>query len=226
MQDLPTFLGRVLPKFLQGAALTLEVTAVALALGFATGLAAALLRVYARGWLRGLAVAYIELFRGTPLLVQLFWVYYGLPDMGLTLSPLLTAFLTLGLNSGAYQAEYFRGTIQAVGQGQMLAARSIGMSRWQSIRTIILPQALRLVIPSWTNEAIGMIKYSAVVFTIAVPDLLGQAKLIAARYFNPLQVYSAVTVVYILLVSIVSLAVRWLERRVRLPGMAVEILHR
>src|SRR5512138_1584269 len=175
------YLGRVVPGLLAGTRITLQYAVVALAVGFVIGLAVALARVYGPAWLARTLGAYVVLFRGTPLLVQLFVVYYGLPDVGLTLTRFMAAVLTLGLNSGAYQAEYFRGGIQAVGQGQMVAARAIGMSRRTAIQHIILPQAFRLAIPSWSNEMISMVKYTSVVFLIAVPDLMGQAKANAGR---------------------------------------------
>src|SRR5512138_1027964 len=118
---------KALPGFLSGAWVTIELTAVGLAMGFILGLLAAIGRVYGNRWVRALAIGYIELFRGTPVLVQLFLVYYGLPGIGITLSRLLSAFLALGLNSGAYQAEYLRGSILAIGDNQMMAGRSIGL---------------------------------------------------------------------------------------------------
>lgn len=222
-EDLIIYLERVGPDLLQGVIVTLELTAIALAIGVLLGLPAALARVYGGKWLKRLALIYIELFRGTPLLVQLFVVYYGLPDLGLTFSRLTAAFITLGLNSGAYQAEYFRGAIQAVGSGQMIAARAIGMTQAQAIRYIVLPQALRLALPAWSNEAISMIKYTAVVFLIAVPDLMGKAKILAGRYFNPIEIYLTVALIYIALVAIATLIMRSLENRMQTPGLELEV---
>jgi len=223
MDDLIVYLQRVGPDLLEGLVVSLELTLVALALGIVAGLPAALARIYGGTWARRLAIAYIELFRGTPLLVQLFVVYYGLPDLGITLSRLTAAFITLGLNSGAYQAEYFRGAIQAVGSGQMIAARAIGMTRFQAIRYIILPQALRLALPAWSNEAISMVKYTAVVFLIAVPDLMGKAKILAGRYFNPIEIYLTVALIYIFLVAIATWLMRTLENRLQTPGLELEV---
>ncbi len=223
MDRLILYLHRVGPDLLQGVVTTIELTLVALTLGVLIGLPAALARVYGGNWLRRIAVAYIELFRGTPLLVQLFVVYYGLPDLGLTLSRLAAAFVTLGLNSGAYQAEYFRGAIQAVGSGQMTAARAIGMTKMQAIRYIILPQALRLAIPAWSNEAISMVKYTSVVFLIAVPDLMGKAKILAGRYFNPIEIYLTVALIYIILVAIATWIMRNVERSLETPGLELEV---
>lgn len=222
MEEFTIFVERVGPDFIQGTRITIQLTLVALALGFVMGLPAALGRVYGNRWLRWLATAYIELFRGTPLLVQLFVVYYGLPDFGLTLSRFGAAYVTLGLNSGAYQAEYFRGAIQAIGSGQMTAARAIGMSKLKAIRYIILPQALRLALPAWSNEAVAMVKYTAIVFLIAVPDLMTKAKILAGRYFNPIEVYISVAVIYIILVAIASVVMRAIERRLETPGLELD----
>ncbi len=135
---------------------------------------------------------------------------------------MMSAYLALGLNSGAYQAEYFRGSIQAVGQGQMLAARSIGMTRFQAIWHIIVPQALRLAIPAWTNEAVSMVKYTSVVYLIAVPDLLTRSKWLASKYFNPIESYLSVAVIYIVLVGILTVLVNYIERRLQIPGLELE----
>jgi polar amino acid transport system permease protein len=150
-------------------------------------------------------------------------VYYGLPDLGITFSRFGAAYVTLGLNSGAYQAEYFRGAIQAIGSGQMIAARAVGMSQTKAVRYIILPQALRLALPAWSNEAIAMIKYTAIVFLIAVPDLMTEAKIWAGRDFNPIPVYTTVAVIYIILVALATLLMRTVERRMETPGLDLEI---
>lgn len=186
MGDVLEFFIRFWPNLLQGAGITLLLTVQGLAAGLLLGLLTALARVYGNRFWRGLAVGYVELFRGTPLLVQLFLIYYGLPGLGITLSREWSAFLALGLNSGAYQAEYLRGSILAIGNSQMMAGRAIGMSKWQTIWEIILPQALRLAIPAWANEPVSLLKSTAVVFLIAVPELMAQGKTIAARTYNPI----------------------------------------
>ncbi|BBO85286.1 amino acid ABC transporter permease [Desulfosarcina ovata] len=213
------FCQKVLPDLIQGTGVTLKIAGGALLIGLVVGLPVALLRVYGSVWLRRLAGAYINLFRGTPLLVQLFVVYYGLPDLGLTFSRLAAAYLTLGLNSGAYQAEYLRGALQAVGSGQMTAARAIGMSRLTAIRHIILPQALRLVLPSWSNEMIAIIKYTAVVFLIAVPDLMGKAKIISSRTFAPISTYIIVALIYLVVVGLASIVLHHVGKRFETPGL-------
>jgi polar amino acid transport system permease protein len=211
-----------LPAFKQGAIVTLELTAVGLAMGLVLGLLAALARVYGSPWVRRLAIGYIELFRGTPVLVQLFLIYFGLPGLGITLSRMTSAFLAMGFNSGAYQAEYLRGAILAVGEGQMMAGRAIGMSRAKTIRHIILPQALRLVIPAWSNEPISLLKSTAVAFLIAVPDLMARAKAVAAKTYDPVGAYLAVSVVYLVLVFILDQLLKFMERRSKIPGFELE----
>ncbi|HOA22089.1 MAG TPA: amino acid ABC transporter permease [Anaerolineaceae bacterium] len=216
-------LQRFFSDFMRGAGVTLELTAVGLTLGFVLGLLLALAKVYAPRWLSGIATAYIELFRGTPLLVQLFLIYYGLPSLGITLSQNLSAYLALGLNSAAYQAEYLRGAIQAIGPSQMMAGRSIGLSRWQTIRHIILPQALRLALPSWSNEPISLLKTTAVVFLIAVQDLMAKAKRTATITYNPIASYLAVAAVYLVMVFVLNALLKWMERKTKIPGFDIDV---
>ncbi|MEJ5222921.1 MAG: amino acid ABC transporter permease [Anaerolineales bacterium] len=218
MSDFFQFFIRFTPDLLRGAGMTLLLTFEGLAAGFVLGLAATLARTYGNKFWRGLAVAYIELFRGTPLLVQIFLLYYGLPGLGITLTREWAAFIALGLNSGAYQAEYLRGAILAIGEGQMLAGRAIGMSKWATVFYIILPQSLRLAIPAWANEPVSLLKSTSVVFLIAVPELMARAKAIAAKTYDPIGSYLAVAVIYLVLVFLVDFAMKWLERRTRIPG--------
>jgi polar amino acid transport system permease protein len=213
---------RYLPDFIKGAGVTIELTVVGLVIGFFLGLVLALARSYGPGWLKAIAVGYIELFRGTPLLVQLFIIYYGLPSLGLTLSQMLSAYLALGLNSAAYQAEYFRGSLQAIGSSQMTAGRAIGLSRWKTIWYVILPQALRLMIPAWSNEPISLLKTTAVVFLIAVQDLMAKAKRAAAETYDPIGSYLAVAVVYLVMVFILNWGLKYLERKTVIPGFEME----
>lgn len=216
------FFVRFLPDMLKGAGITILLTAEGLSAGFVLGLLASLARVYGNKFIRGLAVSYIELFRGTPLLMQLFIIYYGLPGLGITFSREWCAFLALGLNSGAYQAEYLRGSLIAIGDGQMMAGRSIGMSRAKTIWYVILPQALRLAIPAWSNEPVSLLKSTAVVFLIAVPELMAKAKSIAAQTYNPIGTYIAVALVYLAMVYLLDAFLRWVERASRIPGFEME----
>ena len=154
--------------------------------------------------------------------MQLFLIYYGLPQFGVTFSAFTSAYVAIGINSGAYQSEYFRGAIQAITSGQMMAARSIGMTRLQAIRHVVMPQALRLAIPAWSNEAVSMIKISSIVYLIAVPEMLYVAKELMARYFNPFQTYITVGIVYLIIIGIITLLLNQLEKGVAIPGMELD----
>jgi His/Glu/Gln/Arg/opine family amino acid ABC transporter permease subunit len=202
-----------------GLLITVEITVVCILVGIVLGLLLALGRVYGGRLLSIPCSIYIQFFRGTPLLIQLLTVYYGLPTWGITLSPIMSGILALGLNTAAYQAEYFRGAIQAVKGGQMMAARSTGMSLAQAIRYIILPQAFRIVIPSWSNELILMLKYSSIVYMVTVMDIMGVGNTIAARHFSFFEVFIIVALFYLALVFIITQLLRLLEKQVRIPGL-------
>ena len=222
MQNYLEFLTIALPQFYEGVLITLRIWVISLSIGLLIGLPVSLARVYGKGFIRRAAITYTELVRGIPMLVLLFVVYYGLPDLGITLPAMGAAYLALGINSGAYQAEYFRGSIQAIGEGQMMAARSIGMGRVKAIWYVIVPQALRLALPAWSNEAVSMIKYTAVVYLIAVPDLLTRAKFLVSKYYNPIESYLSVALVYIALVGIMTIIMHYIEDRMRIPGLELE----
>ncbi len=208
-----------LPDLGKGLTLTVELTAACISIGAVLGFLLAVARIYTRGPLYWLASAYVQFFRGTPLLVQLFMVHFGLAGLGLRLTPLLSGIIAMGLNTAAYQAEYFRGAIQAVKRGQTLAALSLGMTRWQAILYVVLPQALRLVLPAWSNELVYMLKYTSIVYLIGLPDLTGVGRTIASRNFRFFEVYAVVALIYLALVLLVTMALRGLERRIRVPGL-------
>ncbi len=151
--------------------------------------------------------------------MQLLILYYGLPPYGIRLSSFVAGILGLGLNSAAYQAEYFRGAIQSVSQGEIMAARAIGMSRFKTIINIILPQMFRIVIPSWSNELIYTLKYSSVAYMIGVPELMAQGKFIAAQNFRYFEVFLVVALIYLLAVVVLSRILGVVEQRVRIPGL-------
>jgi polar amino acid transport system permease protein len=224
MNEWLAFVSSIFPEFWAGSLITLKLTAYGIGIGFALGLPSAILRVYGNKWLAGLSTVYTELFRGTPALVQLFIIYYGLPDLGLTMDRLPAAIIALGLNSGAYQAEYFRGAIQAICKGQLTAARSIGMSTLQAVRYIILPQAFRLVIPAWSNEPISLLKTSAIVFLIAVADVMGVAKQLASRTYDPISAYFAAAFAYLVMAFAINAILGYAEKKAEIPGFSLEVL--
>jgi len=125
------------------------------------------------------------------------------------------------MNSGAYQAEYIRGAIQAISSGQMMAARSIGMTRLQAIRHVILPQAVRLAIPAWSNEAVAMVKITSIVYLIAVPEMLYVAKILLSKYYNPFQTYIFVGIIYLAVIGLLTVLLNSLERKLAIPGFEI-----
>lgn len=213
------FAWSILPKLLQGSLISLELTFLAISIGFVLGIPLSLSRVYGNKIIYTLATIYVEVFRGTPILTQLFILYFGLPSIGIMLSPFTAAVIGLGLNSAAYQAEYFRGAIQAVKDGQMVAARSIGMSKIKAIRYIILPQMFRLVIPSWSNELILLLKASSIAYMIQVSELVSVGRQIASRNFRTFEVFLVIAFIYFVIVEVLNRILHSVERKIKIPGL-------
>ncbi len=203
---------------MDGLQVTIQLTLLSIVFGLALGLILALGKVYGVKPIRWLCTAFIEVIRGTPLLVQIFIFYFGLPPYGIRLSPLEAAVLAFSVNSGAYQAEYLRGAIQSIPSGQMQAALSMGMTRWQGIISIIMPQALRRVIPPWTNEFIYLLKYTSLAYIIGTQEIMAQARFVASRNYEYFQTYLFAALIYLVVVLVFSELFSWLERRVRIPG--------
>lgn len=222
MQAYLTFLQKAIPELWDGTLITLQITFVTLIIGFVIGFPAAFARIYGGKVLKSISIVYTEIFRGTPVLVQLFLIYYGLPQFGITLSAFTAAYIALGLNSGAYQAEYFRGAIQAISSGQMMAAQSLGMNKVKAIIYIIIPQAFRLALPSWANEVVSMVKVTSIVYLTAVPDLMTKAKMLSSRYFNPIETYLTAAVFYLVIIGILTLILNYIEKVSRIPGLEME----
>lgn len=198
---------------LQGAFVTIELTlmgsALALVMAFLAGLGR-LSRFFA---VRALATIYIEFFRGTSIFVQLFWVYFVLPFFGFTLTPLQAGVLALGLNVGAYAAEVVRGAIQSIGKEQYEACIALNLGRWQSMRHVIVPQALLVMLPTFGNNAIELLKATSIVSLISLADMTFQAQVVRAQTGNTLVPFATILVLYFLMASAISWGVRSLERR-------------
>ncbi|MEW6525009.1 MAG: amino acid ABC transporter permease [Bacillota bacterium] len=211
--------GRYLPFLLEGAALTVVVTMASIALGIILGLFAGLARISSRTALRVLAGAYIDFFRGTPLLVQIFLIHYALVPMvyGRAASPYLSGIGALSINAGAYIAEIVRAGIQSIDRGQMEAARSLGMTYAQAMRFIILPQAFRRIVPPLGNEFIMLLKDSSLLFAIAVEELMTRGRLMNGRTYRPFEAYLTVAVIYLVMTLTFSRLLGRLERRL-VPG--------
>ena len=208
-----------LPSLIDGLYITLILTFISLIAGLFLGIGLALGRVYGNKIVSGICIGYIEIIRGTPLLVQLFIIYFGLPSIGIILSPIDAALLGLSLNSGAYQAEYLRGSIQSIPSGQMVAARTIGMTKLQSIKNIVLPQALRISIPAWSNELIYLLKYTSIVYIIQVRELTAEGKFIAAETFKFLEIFAIIAIIYLVLTIVFSTIIEKFEKKLRIPGL-------
>ena len=202
-----------LPMLLKGALVTVEISVLAMALAIACGLALALTRLHGIAPLRWLAVAYIEVIRGTPLLIQLYLIYYGLPNVGIRLNAFVAAVLGLGLNYAAYEAENYRAGIQAIPRGQMEAALSLGMNRWLSLRAVVLPQAIRIVIPPVTNDFIALFKDSSLVSVITMVELTKVYGMLALTTYDYMGLGLMTAALYFGLSYPVSLLAKRLERK-------------
>jgi len=204
---------------LEGTVVTLKLIVVSIPLGLILGILIAVGRVYGNKFISSFCTIYTLFFRGSPLLVQLFILYYGLPSVGIFFSPFAAAVIGFTLCSCAYHSEYIRGAIQSIKMGQMMAAEALGMSKFQAILYIILPQALRRAIPGCSNEIIYLIKYSSLAFIVTCVELTGAGKIIASRYFEYTLVFAVVGAIYLLMVSIVTKILNILEKRLKIPGI-------
>lgn len=201
----------------QGTAITVAVTLVSLPFGLVIGLLMALVHTYGGTALSRLAAAYSLLLRGVPPIVLLFILYFILSGRLINLSPFWAGSLSLGVVSSAYQMEILRGALLAVGGGQMTAARAIGMSRLHSIRYIVLPQALRLAIPPWSNEASIVLKDSSLVYALGVPEILRRAQQLSATTQEPFLAYGTAAAIYFVLVFATNRLLDYLSERSKLP---------
>jgi len=201
-----------LPPLLKGAWLTIVVSMLAFALAMIVGLLFAIARMSRFAPLRIAAAIYIQVIRGTPLLLQLFFIYYVLPYNGIVLSPFVSAIIGLTANYAAYMAEIFRSGIQAIAKGQWEAGAATGMSRRLLMRRIILPQALRIIIPSIGNSFVSIFKDSALVSVITMRDLMFSGQLLASATFKHFEIYAMVAAIYLAISYPAAMLVEWIER--------------
>ena len=209
-----------LPYLLVGSLITMATVAGAMCLGLVMGVPMSLAQTYGPKWVRLLASLYVWFFRGTPILVLLFLVHFGLFGglLGLDLPAIVAAGLVLGMTSTAYQSQIFRGAIQSLPQGQFKAARSLGMSTRQALQSIILPQALRISIPGWSNEYSIILKDSALAFALGAPEIMARTHFVATRTYTYLPLYITAGVLYLIITIIGLKILRALERKVHIPG--------
>ncbi|HLT57829.1 MAG: amino acid ABC transporter permease [Limnochordales bacterium] len=203
-----------LPALLQASLVTVGLAAASMAAGLVIGLLSALIRIARIPVLSHLMRAYVSIIRGTPLLVQIYLVYYGPPQFGWHLEPVPSAIVALSLNVGAYLSESFRGAIESVSKGQMEAAYTLGMTYWTAMRRIIVPQSLRTALPTVGNTYIGLLKDTSLVSVITVTELLRQSNVIIARTWKPLTIYMTAAVLYWFMSTMFSFVQERVERRV------------
>jgi len=206
-----------LPVLVQGVLITIEFAISSMILGLIVGIAVAIMNIGGNVLLRAVGRAYVSLMRGTPLLVQIFVVYYGLPSIGISLDPTTAGIMTLTLNTGAYLSESMRGAILGIGRGQWAAAHSLGLNYLQTLRYIVCPQALRLAVPSLSNTLISLIKDTSLVSVITVTELLRSTQEVIAATFQPLPLYLAAAAFYWVLSTLMAWVQRRVETRLALP---------
>jgi polar amino acid transport system permease protein len=219
LNDMVTFL----PSLLQGALLTIAVSLLSFGLALVLGLATGLARISRLTVLRVVAACYIQFIRGTPLLLQLFFIYYVLPYVGIVLSPFVSGATGLTLNYAAYMAEVFRSGIQAIPKGQWEAGASVGMSRRLMLRRIILPQAVRIIVPSLGNFFVSIFKDSALVSVITMRDLMFSGQLLASATYKHFEIFTMVAVIYFMISYPTAKFVEWIEARIDITRRPVVI---
>jgi polar amino acid transport system permease protein len=202
------------PLLLGGAWVTLYISLISSSIGVALGLFMGMARVSRFRAVRAIATVYTEMIRGTPLLMQLIILYYGLPSVGINLEAIVAGIIGLSANSAAYVGEIFRAGIQSVGRGQMEAARAGGLTHLQAMRYVVLPQAFRMVLPPLTNEFVTMLKDSSLVSTLAIAELLRTGREVVAWKVNVFSPFAGVTLLYLAMTLPLTHLARYLERRI------------
>ena len=218
--DLFRVFGEVQPLLTKGLWITVEVTVLSLLLALVIGLISCFLALSKRAPLRWISKVYVGLVRGTPLLVQVFYIYFAIPQLlqlmgfDVRLTPFIAGLITLTLNAGAYLSEIFRGAINAVNPGQMEAARSLGLSHAQAMKKVVLPQAFRICLPSLVNQFIITLKDSSLISVIGLADIMYQAKIYVGRSVEALATYTWVALYYFVIISILTQVAKYVERKV------------
>nr|WP_216603204.1 amino acid ABC transporter permease [Vibrio coralliilyticus] len=198
---------------------TITISLLSMALAMLIGLLVALPSLSNSRWLNGLNRVYVEVIRSIPVLVLLLWVYYGLPTLlDISLDHFWAGVIALTVAESAFMAEVFRGGIQSIAKGQHEAAESLGLNYWQKMRLVILPQAFRQILPPLGNQFVYILKMSSLVSVIGLSDLTRRANELVVNEYLPLEIYTFLVLEYLILILLVSQAVRWLERRIAIPS--------
>jgi len=217
-EELAFLLQRLVPALNEGALMSVRLIVPSAVLGLALGIVVGSLRAYGGRILSPLAKGYAALFRGTPLVIQLFILYFGLPNIGIYFQPYTAAVLGFTLCSAAYHSEYIRGGLLSIKRGQVLAAQALGFSTFTTLVWIVIPQAFRRALPGCGNEIVYLIKYSSLAYVITCFELTGQAKIVASESFRFTEVFMVVGVYYLAMVTVASWGLRRLEKRLEIPG--------
>lgn len=217
-EELVFLLNRLVPALNEGVLISLQLIVPSAVLGLALGVLVGSLRAYGGRVMSPLANGYAALFRGTPLVVQLFILYFGLPNVGIYLNPYPAAVLGFVLCSSAYHSEYIRGGLLSIKRGQVLAAQALGFSTFTTLVWIIIPQAFRRALPGCGNEIVYLIKYSSLAYVITCFELTGQAKIVASESFRFSEVFMVVGLYYLAMVTVASFLLQKLEKRLQIPG--------
>jgi polar amino acid transport system permease protein len=218
MEELFFIRYEVLPSLLTGLVVSVKLIIPSAFFGFLIGIIVGALRVYGNTFLKKAADGYVLIFRGFPLVVQLFIWYFGLPHIGIYFSPFVAAVIAFSMCSGAYHSEYIRGAFLSVKTGQTMGAKALGFSKLQMIRFITLPQAFRRALPGCGNEIIYLIKYSSLAYMITCIELTGQGKIIASETFKYTEIFMIIGAIYLFLTTIAGWILNRVEDSLRLPG--------
>lgn len=210
----------ILLTLLQGVGYTLLITLSCAATALVVGLAIAIARELGGAWVSGLLSTLVYVLRGVPMLVLLFVVFFGLPGIGFDVPPLLAMMLSLGLISGAYLSEVFRGALAAVSANEVLAAQSMGFTRFETLRLIKIPQMLRFSMPGMVNELTTVLKYSPFAYTVGIPEITKQAMALVATTMRGLEIYAAIGLIYFGIYRLLVAVVRLIEKGYSIPGFA------
>jgi polar amino acid transport system permease protein len=216
--DTQFYWDQLIPALNEGLIVSIALIVPASIGGIVTGIIIGSLRAYGTPLPKKIANGYAVLFRGTPLVVQLFILYFGLPNLGIYLQPYSAAVIGFILCSGAYHSEYIRGSLFSIKKGQMAAAHALGFSTYKALLWIIIPQAVRRALPGCGNEFIYLIKYSSLAYIVTCVELTGHAKIIASRTFRFTEAFVVVGLYYLVLVTIATYALRRLEKKLAIPG--------
>ncbi len=216
--DTAFYTTQLIPALNRGLIMSVKLIIPSGLLGLGLGIVIGTLRTFGHPVIRKAANGYAAVFRGTPLLVQLFLLYFGLPNLGIYLDAYTAAVIGFILCSGAYHSEYIRGGLLSIKKGQLLAAQSMGFSTFKTMCNIILPQAVRRALPGCGNEIIYLIKYSSLAYIITCIELTGEGKIIATRTFRYTEVFLVIGLYYLVLVTIASFLLQRIEEEFRIPG--------